>query len=165
MSLDTPDASPVLSLRGLLGALEVAALFIAAMVGFIAGCVFLARVLRTDQDAVFAIALGLLLAVLTLARPWWFWSHPKALFLRAAIGDLPTTIVYLAVAAGLVVLGAVRVHRITLAKAECSALLAGSPDGHTRLRLLRAEPSLSIPGLGSSSKHYTCGTFEEAAKP
>jgi hypothetical protein len=43
-------------------------------------------------------ALGVAVAALTLLRPWWFWSHPKAMFFRDLVGDAGTTVVYLVIA-------------------------------------------------------------------
>jgi hypothetical protein len=42
--------------------------------------------------------LGVGIAALTIVRPWWFWSHPKAMFLRGLIGDHSTALLYLLIA-------------------------------------------------------------------
>jgi hypothetical protein len=49
--------------------------------------------------------LGLFLAGMTLARPWWFWENYKARWLRDLIGDEPTAGIYLALAAVMIWVG------------------------------------------------------------
>jgi hypothetical protein len=42
---------------------------------------------------------------MTLTRPWWFWENWKARWLRGLIGDGATAVVYLALAAAMVLVG------------------------------------------------------------
>ena len=51
------------------------------------------------------VGLGAFLAVMTLARPWWFWDNYRARWLRSLIGDEPTAGLYLAVAAAMIWVG------------------------------------------------------------
>jgi hypothetical protein len=57
------------------------------------------------RDRVLWIGIGSMLAVLTLARPWWFWDNYKARWLRDAVGDEATAAFYLAVAAAMIWVG------------------------------------------------------------
>lgn len=57
------------------------------------------RVEGWSRDRVFWVGCGTFLGMLTLLRPWWFWENYKARWLRKAIGDEPTAIVYLVVSA------------------------------------------------------------------
>ena len=58
-----------------------------------------------QRDRVLWVGLGAFLAVMTITRPWWFWENYKARWLRDAIGDAPTAVLYLAFSAGLVWVG------------------------------------------------------------
>jgi hypothetical protein len=42
---------------------------------------------------------------MTISRPWWFWENYKARWLRDAIGDGPTAVLYLALSAVMVWVG------------------------------------------------------------
>lgn len=57
-------------------------------------------VLPLRRDQVFWGGFGIVLALLTMARPWWFWENPKARWLRRLIGDEATALVYFTVALG-----------------------------------------------------------------
>ena len=57
------------------------------------------------RDRTLWVGVGLLLAAMTLARPWWFWESWKARWLRGLIGDEPTAGFYLVVAAAMVWVG------------------------------------------------------------
>ena len=52
-----------------------------------------------SEDRTLVAAFGLALGWCTLRKPWWFWDHWKAGFVRGLIGDQATTIVYLVFAA------------------------------------------------------------------
>lgn len=64
-----------------------------------------ATVLGWRRDRALWVGFGAFLAVLTLARPWWFWDNYRARWLRRLIGDEPTAGVYLMVAAALIWVG------------------------------------------------------------
>jgi hypothetical protein len=51
------------------------------------------------------VGMGSLLALMTLARPWWFWENYRARWLRDALGDEPTAGVYLVIAAAMIWVG------------------------------------------------------------
>ncbi len=57
------------------------------------------------RDRVLWIGVGAFLALMTLARPWWFWESWKARWLRNLIGDEATAAVYLAMAGIMVYVG------------------------------------------------------------
>jgi hypothetical protein len=57
------------------------------------------------RDRALWVGLGGVLALLTLARPWWFWDNYRARWLRRLIGDEPTAGLYLAIAAAMVWVG------------------------------------------------------------
>ncbi len=52
-----------------------------------------------SEDRTLVAGFGLALGWCTLRKPWWFWDHWKAGFVRGLIGDQATTIVYLVFAA------------------------------------------------------------------
>jgi hypothetical protein len=158
------DARALVSIRGLGTALGAAAAILGSVVATIWASVYVATVLDIDRDAVFAIVLGALLSALTLAKPSWFWYHPKAVFLRETIGDRPTTALYLVMAFTFIGLGGLRIARIAQARVECSALIKATTDSHLRLRLLRATPTRAIPGLAKTDQQYTCGSFYESGR-
>jgi hypothetical protein len=165
MTSDGSRSPPLISPSGVLAALGLATIVLGSVVALLAGSEYLAKLLPADRDAVLTVALGLLLAILTLAKPWWFWQDLRVQFLRTIIGDVPTTIVYLGLATALIGFGGLRARRIAQAKAECAAWLVATPNMHKRLRILRAEPSRAIPGLGGAAMVYTCGTFQEVDAP
>ena len=51
------------------------------------------------------VGFGTILTLLTLTRPWWFWDHYKARWLRDIIGDEATTLCYLLLAGVMVWVG------------------------------------------------------------
>ena len=51
------------------------------------------------------VGTGTFLAVMTLARPWWFWEDYRARRLRDLIGDEPTAGLYLVIATVLIWVG------------------------------------------------------------
>lgn len=57
------------------------------------------------RDRALWVGVGAFLALMTLARPWWFWESWKARWMRGAIGDEATAAVYLALAAVMVWVG------------------------------------------------------------
>jgi hypothetical protein len=46
-------------------------------------------------------------------RPWWFWEHPKARFLRRILGDSGATLIYMVIGMGMVYLGFFTTLRVT----------------------------------------------------
>jgi hypothetical protein len=66
---------------------------------------FVARQLGWPRDRTLWVGVGAFLAVMTLARPWWFWENYRARWLRDLIGDEPTAGLYLAVAAVMIWVG------------------------------------------------------------
>lgn len=64
-----------------------------------------AGMLGWQRDRVLWVGFGGFLAIMTLARPWWFWDNYKARWLRDLIGDEPTAGIYLALAAVMIWVG------------------------------------------------------------
>jgi hypothetical protein len=60
---------------------------------------------RWARDRVFWVGMGVFLAVLTLAKPWWFWDNYRARWLRNLVGDEVTTVLYLTLAVMLMAVG------------------------------------------------------------
>jgi len=46
------------------------------------------------EGRTFLMSFGIFIAICTWRKPWWFWNHAKAKFLRDLIGDAATTLVY-----------------------------------------------------------------------
>jgi hypothetical protein len=57
------------------------------------------------RDRTLWVGVGSFLAVMTLARPWWFWDNYRARWLRGLIGDEPTAGLYLLIAAAMIWVG------------------------------------------------------------
>jgi hypothetical protein len=51
------------------------------------------------------VGMGAFLALMTLARPWWFWENYRARWLRGLIGDESTAGLYLVIAAAMIWVG------------------------------------------------------------
>lgn len=51
------------------------------------------------------VGMGSFLALMTLARPWWFWENYRARWLRGVIGDEPAAGLYLVIAAVMIWVG------------------------------------------------------------
>jgi hypothetical protein len=62
---------------------------------------------RWPRDRVLWAGCGIVLAGLTLVRPWWFWEHSKARWLRGLVGDEAAAVFYLLVAAACLYAGLV----------------------------------------------------------
>ena len=63
-----------------------------------------------SEDRTFLIGFGAFVGPCTWFKPWWYWEHPKARFLRDIIGDRATTVVYYAVSLALIAYGVVNSH-------------------------------------------------------
>jgi hypothetical protein len=57
------------------------------------------------RDRALWVGFGAFLALMTVTRPWWFWEHYKARWLRNLIGDEPTALIYLLLAGVMVWVG------------------------------------------------------------
>ena len=57
------------------------------------------------RDRTLWVGMGSFLALMTLARPWWFWENYRARSLRGLIGDEPTAGLYLVIAAAMIWVG------------------------------------------------------------
>jgi hypothetical protein len=64
-----------------------------------------AAALDWPRDRVLWGGLGVFLGGMTILRPWWFWENYKARWLRGLLGDEPTAMIYLALAAVMVWVG------------------------------------------------------------
>jgi hypothetical protein len=143
---------------------EVWALALAYVVGPIAMVslsVLLARVLHLDEDVVFFCFLGLVFGSLTLLRPWWFWDHPKAGFLRGIIGDRATIVVYSLFAIAFVALGGRRAMLMAEAGAQCETRYATAVNSHERIAVNSLVPREGIPSLVASRHPVTCAYLTE----
>jgi hypothetical protein len=63
-----------------------------------------------DADRSVFIGLGVFSLACTWVRPWWYWEHPKALWLRDLIGDVATQVVYTLFALGFIAYGVLVPH-------------------------------------------------------
>jgi hypothetical protein len=57
------------------------------------------------RDRTLWVGVGSFLALMTIARPWWFWENYRARWLRNLIGDESTAGLYLALAAVMIWVG------------------------------------------------------------
>ncbi len=53
----------------------------------------LAQPFGWGRDRTLWVGFGIFLVVMTLTRPWWFWEHYKARWLRELIGDESTALI------------------------------------------------------------------------
>jgi hypothetical protein len=93
---------------------HVVRVYLGILVALCAGTWALARVLHIPFDRVFLVIGGFLTLGGSWLKPWWFWQHPKALFLRRVMGDEGATLFYTIIALGMIYLGlftAVRIVR------------------------------------------------------
>jgi hypothetical protein len=92
---------------------DILRVYLGIALGLCAGSWVLSRVLHVQFDRVFLVVGGLLTLGGTWLRPWWFWEHPKALFLRRILGDSGTALFYTIIGMGMVYLGFFTTFRIT----------------------------------------------------
>jgi hypothetical protein len=79
---------------------NILGVYLGIALGLCAGSWVLAWVLHVQFDRVFLVVGGLLTLGGTWLRPWWFWEHPKALFLRRILGDSGTALFYMIIGMG-----------------------------------------------------------------
>jgi hypothetical protein len=150
------------SASGLLGVLRVIGVIIGACAVLIGAAIGAEAWLHLDFDAVVWSEVGVVFLTLTLVRPWWFWSHPKAQLVRGIIGDRATSVLYLAVSAWIIVVGVRRQVTISRTRADCVRALAGVTDVHTRLRILYHAGAVGIPRLSDEPRALSCERLLEA---
>jgi hypothetical protein len=74
-------------------------------VGLVGSVLAVARIAGWNRDRAMWVGFGGFLGLMTILRPWWFWENRRARWLRNAIGDEATAVVYFAVAALMVWIG------------------------------------------------------------
>ena len=156
------DTSASVSPRGLLGALKIAVLIIGALAAFIVLVAKTSARFTLDFDATFWIGTGALLLFFTLLRPWWFWSHPKALFVRAFLGDTATLLLYLTISGGVIVVAVRRQVAITHARENCEQLLAAAKNTHAKVMVLYGNGANRLPHVDKEPRAFTCERLLEA---
>jgi hypothetical protein len=150
------DTSNSVSPSGLLGALKVGAVILAAIVGFTVLVETASSRFNLDFDAVFWIAAGAVLLVLTLVRPWWFWYHAKAVLVRRLLTDPGAIALYLLITGGLILTGVRRQVAITHAREECRRLLTAANDPHERVKALYGRGAQNIPQVEGEPRAFSC---------
>jgi formate-dependent nitrite reductase membrane component NrfD len=144
--------------------LAIAAFFV-TIIAIVVASFWLADMLHNDEAAISAILLGLATVISTLTRPWVFWHHRKAVFLRSILGDTGTTVVYLLIGVGLVTGGAIRYQYWNEDVAVCTRLYSQAVSTHYRVLALQHVPRPTVPGIldfWSDYKARTCGRYREA---
>ena len=104
----------------------------------------------------FWIIVGVTLALLTCIRPWWFWNHRHAVFLRAILTDRGATVVYLSLALVMVLAGIWRASVVASARRDCTTALASATTSHERLKILYREGPMTLPFGVRSRQDITC---------
>jgi hypothetical protein len=87
-----------------------AALFGATMGALLLAASWLEDTSGFDADRSFLIGLGSFVIVCTWARPWWFWEHSKAQWVRDLLGDTATQFVYILFGLGCIAYGMLIQH-------------------------------------------------------
>jgi len=151
---DLDDAS--VSLAGLGGALKIMLVVLGAVASFIFVLVVVSRWLRLDFDAVFWTGGGAFLLAMTLIRPWWFWHHPKALFVRSILTDTGAIILYVLLTGSMIVTGVRRQMAINRARRECEVAVAKANDVHDRVRVLYEQGARNLPQSDREPRSLTC---------
>lgn len=149
--LNQPSPEPSFSARGFLGALGTVLFWCLVLAAFIAALVWLQGHAGLEFESGYWAGAGILLLILTLKRPNWFWNHPKATFVREILGDLGTSIAYCGVALLLFGTSAYRQVAITHARRVCAAEVAASSDVHARVRALYGAGATGLPRLDRST--------------
>jgi len=153
-----PDVDTTLSVspRGLVGALKVGILIFAVIVAFGFLVYLVSSRFHLEFDATFWTAAGLVLLSFTLIRPWWFWYHPKALFVRSLITDTGATLLYVALTGSIIVTGVRRQVAITRARHACAQGLASAKNVHERVRVLYGQGVDSLPRSEDEPRSFRC---------
>ena len=81
------------------------AVYLGLVIALITATLLIAYIFSLQSDRVFFVVGGGFTLVGTWWRPWWFWEHPKAHFIRGLIGEAGTTLVYTAVGLGMIYIG------------------------------------------------------------
>jgi hypothetical protein len=111
--------------------------------------------LGIDRDVSWGIATGLLIAVVSIVQPEWFWTRAMSTKLRVL-----STIVLLVCAGFFLWAGGARAVGIYKARTECLKLLANADYLH-RSEMLKREPVPDLPRTFSNgrARRYTCADF------
>jgi hypothetical protein len=156
-SLRHQDPRGPVTARGLLEALRFVLLVLLGLAAFLWILAQLQTHAGLDFAAGYWAGTGILFLILTLRRPWWFWDHPKARFVRDIIGDRGTTVLYVGIALTLLGVSAYRQVAIVRARRSCAAALAAAKDVHERMRVLYGPGVSGLPRVDkSSSTAFTC---------
>ena len=150
------ERGTTVTIRGLLGALRFAVPLIGGAIALVAIAVLLNALFDLDFDAMFWIITGVALALLTRRRPWWFWDHRHAQFLRAILTDRGATVVYLSLALVMVLAGIWRASVVASARRDCTTALATATTSHARLQVLYREGPATLPFSVRSRQYITC---------
>ena len=156
------DTTPTVSGAGLLGALKVGLLILAAIIAFVGSVVAVSSWFHSDFDGTFWIGGGVVLVVLTLVRPWWFWDHPKALLARKLLTDRGAFLTYVAVAAVIISIGIRRDLAIAHARKDCLSALSVATDAHARMRTLYGRGATNLPHVDREARTITCERLLES---
>ena len=143
---------------GLLEALRFFVIIIGALVLFLGVSVGASSLFHLDQDATFIVAFGMFAIGATLLRPWWFWYHPTALFVRHLLTDVGAIMLYLAIGTVAVTIGVRRELAVRSARAACVQAYASARDSHERVRVLHHQGASDLPSDGgrNTPKSITC---------
>jgi purine-cytosine permease-like protein len=111
-----------------------------------------------EGSVAFITSGGIMLIVATLSRIGAFWDDPRAIGLRAVIGDRGATALYLIVGIGCLVWSVQHVVAVARFTEDCRHRLAGATTITQRLSVYRH----ALPG--SATQPLTCGHLVEAGK-
>ena len=158
---DFADGSSI-SQAGFLIALKIVGTILAAITALLVLSYFASAWFNLDFDATYWIAAGAILLALTLIRPWWFWSHPKALVVRSLLTDTGAVLLYLVITGSVILTGVRRQLAITRTRNECIRLLAVAHNAHDRIRVLYGNGATNLPHNDTEPRAYSCERLLES---
>jgi len=125
---------------------------------------WLASKYHTDDGATCAAVGAIVLFVVSLLRPSWFWNHAKVVLVRSILGDTGASVFYVAISLGLGLFGANRVAYWRAAGAQCSHLYSSAIDSHRRTQVIQGRPDSTIGGIigfVGKPQFLTCEKYRE----
>lgn len=111
--------------------------FIVTTIGLGVGAGMLEFRFHIRNGAFFFLLGGGALVIAALWKPWPFWWHAKAMFLRSLIGDRATTFAYLLLGLAGIGWGSWRIHTWTETASRCRVAYTGASTIQERMGVLR----------------------------
>lgn len=135
--------------------------YLLGIAGFLGAVILVAWYFGLDEDAVFAMGLAAFVFICTWLKPFWFWDHPKAFFLRNALGDTATTVLYVLAALWFFSLGYRRFRDIAASRRECAAYYAVALEPAVAAEVDTIVPRPGVITMSKYTRALSCGYLRE----